>query len=199
MTFLELRTELAARGFDYLSTLRLGTYVNRARARLDGMYTWTYREDSAVGVAPLSIPTLGIVEAVSNETLNTPLELMGYADLVAWGYDLSLASTPQYWYRATPAGDPVIATYPTSADTIGVQFWKVCADLSGDADLPEAPARFHGLIVDMAVAMCYRDADNFEAAAALQVEIDLQVAQMMAELSPQQDGMFLHASGRSDW
>jgi hypothetical protein len=50
MTFAELKTELAARGFDHLSDTRLGQYVNQARAELDGMHMWPYREDSATGV-----------------------------------------------------------------------------------------------------------------------------------------------------
>ena len=114
MTFLELYTELSDRGFNHLSTTRLKAIINRARSRLDGSHTWTYLEDAGQGTAPLSIPTLGIVEVVSNETQNYVLENVGYADLAEWGCDLSLTGSPRYWYRATPAGDPVIATYPTS-------------------------------------------------------------------------------------
>jgi hypothetical protein len=186
-TFLELRTELSDRGFNTLTPARLGSYINRARSRLDGMYCWPYREASATGVAPLSIPTLGIVEAVSNETLNYPLEPAGYADLTSDGCDLSLTGSPVCWYRTSPSGVPVIATYPTGTDTIGVQHWEVTPDLVLDAEEPQAPERFHMLIVDIATQMAERERGNYAAAAGFTEDVKEQVGQMVVELLTQQE------------
>lgn len=200
-TYLELRTELSARGYSHLSTLRLGYLINRARARLDGMYLWPYREDSAQGAAPLSVPTLGIVEAVTNETRGYVLEEMGYADVLEFG-DTSLTGSgyPAFWYRSTPAGAPVVNTYPSGTDTIGVQFWKVCVDLSGDSDTPQAPSRFHLLIVDIAQQQAERERGNFDASQSLQPDIDRQVSEMVDQLLPQQGPVHQKISWASqDW
>lgn len=200
MNLSDLRDELSARGFSHLSDDRLDLLINRARARLDGLHTWSYREDSAQGAAPLSIPTLGIVEAVSNETGGYLLEEMGYADILDLTSDLSTSGSATYWYRSTPAGDPVVNTYPDNGDTIGVQFWKVTADLSADADEPESPPRYHLLIVDMAQQQAERDRGNFQNAQAIQPEIDRQVNEMVEDLLPQQGPRYMRTTGASeDW
>ncbi len=73
MTFTELRTGLADRGFAYLTAARLGRYINRGRSRLDGAARWPCRESSGEGTAPLEIPDLGHIEAVTNESQDYPL------------------------------------------------------------------------------------------------------------------------------
>jgi hypothetical protein len=198
MTFEELRSELSARGFSHLDDDRLGLLVNRARARLDGMHTWPYREDSAQGAAPLSIPTLGIVEAVSNETQGYLLEEMGYADILDMTSDLTTGGPGRYWYRSTPAGDPVVNTYPDNGDTIGVQFWAITEDLSADPDEPASPARYHLLIVDIAQQAAERDRGNHQNAQALQPEIDRQVTEMVEDLLVQQQPKYTRVTWASE-
>jgi hypothetical protein len=198
MTFDDLRDELSARGFTHLSTTRLGLLINRARARLDGMYTWSYREDSAQGAAPLSIPTLGIVEAVSNETGGYLLEEMGYADILDMTSDLSTGGSASYWYRSTVAGDPVVNTYPDNGDTIGVQFWAITPDLSADADVPASPDRYHLLIVDLAQQAAERDRGNHSSAQALQPEVDRQVTEMVEDLLVQQQPKYTRVTWASE-
>lgn len=190
MTFAELKTELLARGFDTLSDARAGQYINRAYHRLNGMYRWPYREDSGVGIAPLSIPTLGQVEAVTNQSQSDyPLVESTYKDLTEWYGDLATTGTPCYWYRAYVNGDPVIATYPVSTDSIGVQFWQIFADLTG-TDTPDLPSRYHLLLVDMAVMMAYRNMNAHAMAEAMRPEINQQVIEMIEDLLPQQDPLF---------
>lgn len=186
MNFSELKTELSDRGFNYLSDTRRGQYINRAVARLDGMYRWPFREASVVGTAPLTITDLGQVEAVTNQDQSDyPLYESSYADLTNWYGDLAITGTPYYWYRAYPAGSPVVATYPVSTNNIGVQYWKITPTLTG-TDTPLAPTRYHLLYVDMAVQMAYRDSDNHAAAESLVVEINRQVFEMVEEQLPQQ-------------
>jgi hypothetical protein len=63
----------------------------------------------------------------------------------------------------------VVATYPTSSHTIGVQYWKVTVDLAADGDVPLAPVQFHSLLVNMATQKAlranriHREADAYEA------------------------------------
>jgi hypothetical protein len=182
--FSELIDELQARGFSYLSDTRAGQYINWARSQLDDMYLWPYRETSVTGTSALSISDLGTIEAVLNTTQQVPLQPADYRSLLEWHGDLSVSGDPVYYYVAWPSGTPTVATYPSNSDTIGVQYYKVTADLTGTDD-PAAPTRFHGLIVDLAAAKAYRDSDNFQAAEALQADINRQVAVMVDALFDQ--------------
>lgn len=182
MNFQNLKDELAARGFDHLTDTRLGQYVNWARGELDDMFRWPYREKSVTGVAPLTVADLGVIEAVTNETQHYTLRPYPFGGLLEDFGDLSLTGTPSFYYVAWPSGVPVVATYPASTQTIGVQYWQVPPDLGAGSDTPLAPRRFHGLLVDLAVRRAYRDRDNHEAAETLQKEIDRQVQVMVAAL-----------------
>lgn len=180
MTFAELVAELKARGFDYLGDTRAGLYINQARAELDSMYLWPYREKSASGTAPLTISDLGVIEAVTMTDSNSVLAPKDFQALIEYG-DLSTTGSPHSYYVAWPAGSPVISVYPTSADTIDVQYYKVTTDLSG-VQSPAAPAEYHGLIVDIAQRDAYYDKDNPDAAEAMQRKIDRRLAQMVDAL-----------------
>lgn len=185
MNFAELKQELADRGFTMLDDTRRGVFVNRACARLDNMYRWPYREKSGTGTSPVTVTDLGQIEAVTNETENYVIEESSYIDLVRWFGDLSITGKPFYWYRAFVNGDPVIATYPSNTDSIGVQYWKTPPILTG-TDTPLAPTRFHYLYVDLAVQMAYRDMDNHAEAEGLWAEINRQILEMIEDLLPQQ-------------
>lgn len=188
MNFLQLKKELSDRGFTYLSELRQDRYINWARAELDDLDLWPYREASATGPAPLLIPDLGVIEMVTDETLHQALRPADFRDLVHAYGDLSTAGTPQQFYLGQPNEVPVVAVYPTSGHTIGVQYWKVTPDLVDDTDTPESPARWHRVIVDIATRMAYRDSDNHQAAEALQVQIDRDLNLMRASLVGQVSG-----------
>ena len=202
MTFAEMKQELSDRGFaNQVTPTRLGYLINRARARLDAMYLWPYREDSAQGTAPLSIPTLGRVQAVTNETQGYVLEESSYDDILdIVGTDLTGTGSPALWYLSTPAGTPVVNTYPVGSDTIGVQFFKTTSDLSADGDVPACPSRYALLIVDLAQQQAERDRSNYGAAQAIQVDIDRQIQEMVLDLLPQQSARFTKVTGSSvDW
>ena len=183
MTYADLKTELSDRGFSYLSDARLGRYVNAARGELDRLALWPWREKSVTGVAPFTVADLGPVEAVMNTSNNTKLAKVDYQTLLEHYGDLDTTGSPSCWYSAWPAGSPVVATYPTSGDTIGVQYWRVCPDLTG-VESPLSPADAHYLIVDLAVRRAYRDSDNHEAAEAIQSEIDRQVDALLFQYQP---------------
>lgn len=185
MTFEELRDELAARGFNDLSDARRGILINQARRKLDRMYLWPWREKSVTGVAPLDVPDLGIVEAVSNETKQQPLEPAQYRWLTkVHGATLTETSDPIYYYVAWPLGTPVVATYPSNADEIGVQYWRVTEDLEDDDDEPESPVEVHDVVLDIATQRAYRDRHHHDAAAALQGEINDQIDSLLQQYPP---------------
>lgn len=187
MTRAELRTELLARGFDFLTPTRANQILEWARAELDSLYLWPYREESAVGTAPLAISDLGTVEAVINADTGCELLPAEYRDLIAAFGDLSTPGEPVYWYRAEPtAGQPEIATYPTSTANIGVQYWQITPAFDDDADEPLAPARYHDIVLELAVQRAYRDSDSHQFAEALQTHIDRRVARMVDDLFTQQ-------------
>lgn len=188
MNFGTMKTELADRGFDALSVARRAQIINDAVAELDEQANWPYREASTTGLAPLPVADLGIIERVVN--ISQPLQLLEpvqYSQLVQEYGDLSIAGIPSCYYVAWPAGTPVVATYPTSTNTIGVQYWKVTAQLSSDADVPAAPVRFHQIYMLIAQRMAESERGNLSVAQGLQNEIDIATGRMgMALLNGQQ-------------
>lgn len=184
MDFSDLKTSLSNRGFSRLGDDLLGEYVNDALSELDSYGPWPYQEASVTGTAPLAIADLAEVDTVfDTEGTDVALTKRSYAELISDYGDLSVdvgSGAPWYWYRATPDGVPTIAVYPTTTRTIGVQYWRISAVLSGDSDLPVVPARFHRVIVLIAERLAHARKGDQATAAALQVEVDRQV-QLMRE------------------
>lgn len=201
MDFSALKDEFAARGVDYLSDLRRGQYVNWARAQLDAAQLWPYRKTSATGTASAGTVTatdLGTVYVVQNisTTPFTPLEQIGDVELLESVGDLTLTGVPCTWYSPTPG---TVSAYPVGG-TLRVYYYAITPDLSGPTDTPEAPSQYHGLIVDMAIQMAYRDSDDHPQAEQLQVWIDRQMGRMVEDLfadQPSQPMRLTYAS--EDW
>lgn len=190
MDLAAFRTELLARGFDYLNQTRQDLYINAGRAELDRMFLWPWREATASGAAPLAVADLGVVASVVNTAgSDTRLSRLDRQTLLEAYGDLSTAGTPWVYFIDWSSGSRVVRVYPVSTDTIEVRYWKVTADLALATDAPAAPAEAHPLIVDLAVSRAYRDTDDHARAQALQAEIDRQVAQLLVQYPPgQADG-----------
>lgn len=184
MTHDELVTELQARSLSELTDARASRYINNAMRELDRKFLWPWREQSVTGTAPIQIADLAVVEAVidvsQSDRRMVPRQ---YKDLLDWYGDLSTAGTPMYYYRASPSGVQTIATYPTSSDTIGVQYWKVTAEITGSQE-PESPDEAHELIVDLAQRRALRDLRDHEGAEAMQSEIDRQIDDLWTQYQP---------------
>jgi hypothetical protein len=181
MNYAALQAELAARGTDYLGT-RGAQYINFARAQLDAAYAWPYLKTSATGTAgagTVTIADLGSVIVVQ-DTANAfnVLPQRSEADLRACYGDLTLAGTP--WVYYSPATG-VLTGFPLGG-TLRAAYVKDAPDLSGPTDSPLSPAKYHGLIVDMAVQMAYRDSDDHQLAEQLQAWIDRQTRAMVSDL-----------------
>jgi hypothetical protein len=198
MNFAALKQALSDRGFSFLTTARLGQYINWARAELDDRAQWPYREAFLTGSAPLTVGDLGQVEEVVDLSTNATLTRSSYGDLAEQFSDLSLGGTPIYWYPATPGGTQEIATYPAATGSIGVQYWRITPDLIDDTDIPLAPSRFHKLIVDIAAREAYRDSDDHQNAEQLQVQIERDVERMVESLLLDQIPSRIQITGMAD-
>lgn len=191
---------MEARGFGRFTDAQRGQFINDAIAEVDGMYPWPYREASAVGASPLSVTDLGEIEAVTDETLNRTLELVPYRNLLDWYQDLTVTGEPWYAYIAWPSGSPVVATFPVTSNTIGVQYWKVGPALSAGSDEPLAPARFHYVYVAVACRMAASDSGGDPARFGAEADRGLQ-GMLLALLPDQLSGMVQRVdwAGSADW
>jgi len=160
VTFAELKTELAARGFDYLSDTRQGYFINRAYQEMCAENDWPFLEDSTTGTAPLTIADMRTVESVVNSTQSYRLSPLDPRNIMEEDDDLTTTGTPVYYYLSATT---TLKVYPANtADTLSVRYYHVPPDLSDDADTPEVPAAWRHLIVDGAAAYAYFDSDNPE-------------------------------------
>ena len=184
MDFDSLKTELSDRGFSDTTDSRRGIYINAGRAELDRMYLWPWRETSATGTAPLIVTDLGVIEMVTDETRSLPLEVAQYRDLANSFGDLTTDGNPQYYYVGRSSGSAVIATYPESSNSIGVQYWKRTPDLSVSSDDPASPDEAHLLIVDLAERQLRRRLGDAEGVAVLSADIERQIADLLQQYPP---------------
>lgn len=201
MTFAELKAELAARGFDYLTNARQGQFVNRAYQELCAEEDWPFLEATTSGTAPLTISDLRTIESVVDSTNRVRLRPLDRRNIMDYDQDLTTSGTPVYYYLT--AGT-VLNTYPVSStNTIAVRYWKVPAQLSTDGENPVVPLSWHQAIVDGAVMYAYQDSDNFEAASAMRdVWSEIKIRMQDALLNQQHDGAddFIQIlSGSEDW
>lgn len=185
MDFTALKSSLAGRGFQRFTDQLLGEIVNDACAELDEMESWPYREASVTGTAPVAITDLGEVDQVFDVAgpVSVPLEKRSYRELVNDFGDVSLAGgCPWFWYRATPAGVPTVATYPVSSRSVGVQYWRSSPVLAAGSDEPLSPERFHSVVVLIGERMAYARQGDAAVVVTLQGEIDRKVLLMRAAL-----------------
>lgn len=162
LTFTALKTEFAARGFDYLDSTRQGYYLNRAYRDIVTTEDWPFMESTATGAAPLVISDLSSVESVIDTTQQIKLEPRDRRNLTDdYSTDLSTAGTPAFYYLTQGS---VVNLYPTSSDNLAVRYYKVATDLSSGSDVPLVPGSSNQLaIVDGACGYAYADSDNFSA------------------------------------
>jgi len=204
MTFLELRTELFARGVDYLNQDAAGT--TRAKRWLNEAYIedvcdeqpWPFLETTVTGTAPLSIADVKDVLYVVDTTNKTRLSSTDIRDVVDVDTDPLTAGTPHSYYLN---GASSLAVYPTNTTvSLSVRYVKVPAELSADGDVPVLPARFHPMIVDGAMVRAYRDNDEWEAAGQAQQAFDARLGRMTDAMFSRSfdDSQFVQRLGEHD-
>jgi hypothetical protein len=193
--FNALKTELAARGFDYLSDTRQGYFINAARHELDMMELWPYRITTLTAqTPPVTITDLGTVaEVIDTGNGSVAIAAMDRGELRHSYSDLTITGTPSYFY----VDNGTLQTYPIGG-TLSIRYYKRTADLSGATDLPLSPTQYHLLIVDMASRWAHKDSDDNMVLPTLSAEIERQVALMRADLLGSQQSAnvgYIHSEG----
>lgn len=164
MNLSSARDELAARGFDYLSTSRLNIMLNNGKNALEDEFAFPWLETTTTGTAPLAIADLKYVLYVVDTTNQNELTGLDSRDIALRDAIVGTAGTPDAWWLD---GAGTLQTYPTSTASLSVRYVKFSPELSADSDTPLIPVRYHSVWVDYAVVDAYRDSDNYAAANAL--------------------------------
>lgn len=178
MNFAQLKSELASRGFDYLSDSRIGFFINQGRHELDMMELWPYRITEVSGTPPLTISDLGTIEEVVDTSNNyAQLQNTDRRTLRSAYNDISTTGSPTYFF----VDNTSLRVFPIGG-SVTVRYYKRPADLSGSTDTPLAPSQYHMLIIDMAARWAYKDSDNEQEAQALGEDINRQLQIMRLDL-----------------
>ena len=187
LAFLELQTEVAARGFSYLNDAgagltRLKRFINAANHAInDGLergFRWQYMMASTTATpsAAGAVTSITDIDEIESVTVNSsPLVERSRSELVHTYGELTSTGTPLFYYMT---GTSSFSVYPVATSTVTVTYWKVTTDLSANGDAPAMPDRFREAIVELACAYAYRDQNNREMAAVCQAEADRIVARM---------------------
>lgn len=187
MDYAALKTELAARGFDYLSDTRRGQYINWGLNELISVDLWPFRLVVQSAALPLVMDDpLAIIAEVHITAERRSLLAIDRASLADMFADLTTTGTASYYYldRASTTGTMVttLRCYPVSTPAVTVRYYATHAALTTGTDTNPVPDLWQRLIVDIAVRMAYRDADDHEAAEAIQAQIDRDLMIMRVSL-----------------
>lgn len=161
MDLITARTEVKARGFDYLPDSRVDRFLNNAKNALEDWFVdcpWL-ETTAATGAAPLTVSDLHSVIYVLDTTTSLPLEGVDARDIVDLDGNVSTAGYSRYWWLD---GLTTIRTYPVNAsDQISVRYRKYSPELSANTDTPSIPVRYHPVWVDFAVVEALKDDDQY--------------------------------------
>ena len=151
MTAGDMRTEVFARGFQYLNdgsteAARVLQWVNDAVTEINEEADWPFLEATTTGNAPLALTRARNVESVVNTTDGVELDWAPRRWIMDI-YGTPPAGTPKYWYVEHLATDTLtVVVAPTAADGLSVRYFQHQTALAtGDTSI--IPARFHWLAV----------------------------------------------------
>lgn len=206
-TFADLKTELAARGFNRLSAARQGQFINQAYHEINEQAEWPYLETVTSGTAPLTISDVRQVLYVIDTTTKVKLRPMDVEHVTEFDADFSTAGVPQtagspdkWWLD----GMTTLRVHPANTtDTIAVRYIKNAAELTG-TDTPLIPTRFQYHIVDVAQAMASAEtASDDRDQGVVRAEVDRVVARMARTLLNRHldgpDMVQVSWGGSTDW
>ncbi len=168
-TLASLRSELVARGFDYLTTARQTRYINNGYVALCEVEDWPWLETTTTGVAPLTISDLAEVMYVADPASNRQVQGRDPRDILDYDPAQTTGGVPQYWWIDGSA----LKVWPLNTSlSLNVRYRKAPVLLSADADAPIVPNRYQTLIVDFAQIEALRDRSNYQEAQALAQSLD---------------------------
>lgn len=164
MTLDDIRTEVEARGFDYVqpANTRINRWINVAYQRINDVEAWPFLETELETTTPVAISDLRTVLSVVDVDNERTVLWEDPRRIRERDPNLDATGTPESWF-ISPA-DGQFTVYPADDNhTISIWYIKEAADLSNGSDEPLWPSRYHYVLVDAAVAEAYKDTDNFEA------------------------------------
>lgn len=179
MSLATLRTEVQARGYDYVSNARVNAFINTAQNEICAYMPWPFLTTSVTGVSPLTITDLGAILSVVDSTSDQSLTGVDRRNVTALDADLSALGTPEVFWLENNA----VTVWPGHAtDTVTVYYVKIPTQLVADADEPVIPVRYQDLIVQGAVMQAKLDNDEYQAYQALQQVWQRRIDQMVQDL-----------------
>jgi hypothetical protein len=182
MTFDELKTELGARGFDYLDEDRMALFINEAYRQITNLHVWPFVvnvETGTTGAGVVIVTDLRRIIQVTDVSVTPPAVLRKATEeeLRADGEDLTLTGSPMYYYRTSYESGTQIEAFPVGG-TIRVKYAQRVPVLSSGNPTPIFDEEYHPLIVDGASINAYIDSDNFTAAGSMRQLLDQKLSAM---------------------
>lgn len=168
----EIRAEVQARGYDYVSATRINDWIKQSYRLVCAMEPWSFLESEVTGAAPLTISDLSQVLYVVSGAQT--LRGTDYRDIRDMDPGLDDTGEPVSWYLKNNE----INVWPTSNNEVWVRYLRTPPALSNDSATPLIPDAFQEILIDMAVVRGLKDNDEYEQASNLQVLVDNAVQAM---------------------
>lgn len=186
----DARTELAARGFDYLSANRMTLMLNNAKNAFEDSWPFPWLWETLIGPAPLTVADLKYVFMVKHVASDCELLGLSFRQIAQEGTDIDLRGVPEYWWLEGPN---IVHTWPVNTDPIEVFYIRESPELVNVIDEPLIPARYHPVWLDLAVVQAYKDSDNFAAAGQLSADVNGRLGQLIEryETTNRQNGHYI--------
>jgi hypothetical protein len=127
------------------------------------------------------------VTAVYDATDQFPLVPLEGRNQVFQEYPQQTETGQPMHYRLL-GGNILVYPIPEAATNLTVEYLKMPADMSADADVPAFPSQWHDALVSGAVALAYRDDGNMQMAAEYEKESQGMIASLIQDsMQPRQD------------
>jgi hypothetical protein len=195
-TLLQLRTELKARGYDYLTDVRATGFVNTAYAELCELYPWPFLETTATLSVPGTLANCRSVISVNDASTSASVGFVDRQMLALTDTKLGVTGTPSFWYWE---GD-TLTTFPVASGQVTVRYVRYASPLVADTDSVLVPERWTDIIVDGACVRAAKDTHNWEDVAGLRSEYNAQVKNMHdSYFSRSYESNYILVTQRSDW
>jgi hypothetical protein len=176
----EAQQAVRDRGFDYLADSRLTLMLNTAKDIFEDLYEWPWLQFMFFDQpTPLPMPDLKFilnvkVAATKDELLGLDLRQV-YQDAT----DPLQPGTPEYWWIFSQLGMTWLRVWPGDGTNVDVVYTADSVPLVNPDDTPLIPARYHPLWIDLAVCEGYKDSDNFPAAQALRLDVNMRITDVI--------------------
>jgi len=160
--FAGFRTELKARGYNYLPEKRLDLFINRAYTEFCLRFPWPYLEHQTDTVELPYVPDPALRAMIWLVDNNTEVSLDGIDPREVRRLDPNGAATgtPVAWYLQ---GDTLKFFPANPGQTATFRYIQIPPALVNPTDLPLVPAEYALYLVDRAVVEALKDTDELQA------------------------------------